>query len=82
MTPRRGGRKENNPDFAEQMVMRERKSPRETYVLTRGDFTRPDKAAGQIAPAVLSAVGRGPLPPINRSRGSIWLAGWSVQRIR
>ncbi len=49
-------KKKANPDVAQQMVMRQRKEPRETFVLTRGDFTRPDSAAGPIAPAVLSAI--------------------------
>jgi hypothetical protein len=39
-----------------QMIMREREQPRETFTLLRGDFTRPDKAAGALEPGVLRAV--------------------------
>ncbi len=39
-----------------QMVMREREQPRETFTLTRGDFTRPDKSAGPLEPGVIRAV--------------------------
>jgi mono/diheme cytochrome c family protein len=49
-------KKKADPNVAQQMIMRQREQPRETYVLTRGNFTRPDVAAGRIAPAVLSAV--------------------------
>jgi hypothetical protein len=52
-----------NPDLAQLMVMRERKEPRETFLLTRGDFTRPDKSAGPLEPGLLHAVP----PPITVS---------------
>ena len=39
------------------MVMREVARPRESYIFSRGDFTRPDKAAGLLRPAVLTAIG-------------------------
>ena len=38
------------------MVMKELAKPRPTFVLTRGDFTRPDKEAGEVEPDVLSHV--------------------------
>ena len=38
------------------MVMRERKDPRETFLMTRGDFTTPDKASGQLKPSFISAI--------------------------
>jgi hypothetical protein len=38
------------------MVMKELAKPRPTFVLTRGDFTRPDKEAGEVEPGVLSHV--------------------------
>jgi hypothetical protein len=50
-------KKKADPNVAQLMIMRQRKQPRETYLLTRGDFTRPDVAAGEVAPAVLAAVG-------------------------
>jgi hypothetical protein len=31
------------------MVMREVAAPRQSYIFARGDFTRPDKAAGVVA---------------------------------
>ncbi|NIP96422.1 MAG: hypothetical protein GWO24_24520, partial [Akkermansiaceae bacterium] len=34
------------------MVMRELKDHRPTFILTRGDFTRPDEEAGEVAPGV------------------------------
>ena len=48
--------KKDNPDVAKQMVMRDLPKPRETFVLTRGDFTRPDKNQGTVSPGVLNAV--------------------------
>ena len=38
------------------MIMQEQEKPRHTYLLTRGDFTRPDIAAGVLKPGVISAV--------------------------
>ncbi len=48
--------KKANPDVANQMIMRDLPKPRETYLLTRGDFTRPDKAQGTLTPGVLQAI--------------------------
>lgn len=48
--------KKTNPNVADQMIMRELKTPRECYLLTRGDFTRPDKSLGGLQPGVLAAV--------------------------
>ena len=48
--------KKDNPNVAKQMVMRDLPKPRETFVLTRGDFTRPDKNLGAVSPGVLNAV--------------------------
>jgi mono/diheme cytochrome c family protein len=38
------------------MIMRDITVPRESYIMTRGDFTRPDKAAGLLQPGVISAI--------------------------
>ena len=73
----RAAEKKSNPDFAQQMIMRERKTPRDTYVLTRGDFTRPDTAAGRVAPAVLSAVSPQP-PATEQALTRLDLARWLV----
>ncbi len=40
---------------AKLMIMRELPRPRETFVLVRGDFTRPDRAAGPLLPGVPAA---------------------------
>jgi hypothetical protein len=62
---------------ASAMVMREIAHPRETYVFTRGDFTRPDKTAGPLQPAVLSAVAPA-LPESAARRTRLDLAKWLV----
>jgi hypothetical protein len=41
---------------AQQMILRERTPPRETFLLTRGNFTRPDVSVGPLRASVLSAV--------------------------
>ena len=38
------------------MVMREVAAPRQSYIFARGDFTRPDKAAGLLRPGVIAAI--------------------------
>lgn len=67
-------KKEPNPRLAQYMIMRDQPQPRETFVFTRGDFTRPDKAAGLLSPGVLSAVA--PSRPKYRTR--LDLANWLV----
>ena len=49
-------RKDPNPKLAQLMIMRDLRQPRETFLLTRGDFTRPDKSTGPLTADVLSAV--------------------------
>ena len=59
------------------MVMKELPRPRPTFLLTRGDFTRPNKQAGEIAPGVLSQV----KPALAQSAGRptrLDLARWLV----
>jgi hypothetical protein len=48
---------------ARTMVLQELQNPRPTWLLTRGDFLRPDKHAGQIQPGVLACLP--PLPPVD-----------------
>ncbi len=60
-----------------QMVMRERAEPRETFTLLRGDFTRPDKAAGPLDPGVLRAVAPAWKPAAPRGT-RLDLARWLV----
>jgi hypothetical protein len=59
------------------MVMRELAEHRPTYILTRGDFTRPDKSAGEVAPGVIQSVP----PALQESAGRatrLELARWLV----
>jgi Protein of unknown function (DUF1553)/Protein of unknown function (DUF1549)/Planctomycete cytochrome C len=73
------GMTSGNTAFA--MVMRDIMEPRESFVFTRGDFTRPDKTLGRLEPGVLSAVA----PPLAQSqpetgvrRTRLDLAKWLV----
>ena len=70
-------RKEPNPRLVPLMVMRDQPQPRETYVFTRGDFTRPDKETGKLAAGVLSAVAPS-LPAVTSPRSRLDLAHWLV----
>lgn len=68
-----------DPRAAALMIMREQPQPRDTFLLTRGDFTRPDTAAGALLPAVLPAVapamdkGSGPDSRLTRLDLAKWL---------
>ena len=46
----------NEKNKANLMVMRDKKDPRETFLLKRGDFTTPDKKIGQLSPSFISAI--------------------------
>ncbi|MBS0202174.1 MAG: PSD1 domain-containing protein [Planctomycetes bacterium] len=70
-------KKEPNPHIAQLMVMRDQPEPRETYIFTRGDFTRPDKDAGKLSAGVLSAVAPA-LPDATSPRTRLDLARWLV----
>jgi hypothetical protein len=59
------------------MVMRDINEPRESYIFTRGDFTRPDKAAGLLQPGVISAIAPA-LPETGKARTRLDLAQWLV----
>jgi hypothetical protein len=59
------------------MVMRDINAPRESYIFTRGDFTRPDKAAGLLQPGVISAIAPA-LPETGTPRTRLDLARWLV----
>jgi hypothetical protein len=65
-----------DPRIAQLMVMRDQPQPRDTYLFTRGDFTRPDKEVGKLVPGVLSAVA--PSLPENAPRTRLDLARWLV----
>ncbi len=59
------------------MIMRDINVPRESYIFTRGDFTRPDKAVGLLQPGVISAIAPA-LPETNQPRTRLDLAQWLV----
>ena len=61
---------------AELLVMKELDTPRETYIALRGDFLRPDKDAGPLAPGGLRAVP--PELPPQEGRTRLDLARWLV----
>lgn len=68
------GKKPANPDIVQAMVMRDQPTPRETYLLTRGDFTRPDTERGPLSPGIFAAIA--PSAPELRTR--LDLAKWLV----
>jgi len=59
------------------MVMRDIAQPRETFLFTRGDFTRPDTTLGQLEPGLLSAVAPD-LPQTAARRTRLDLANWLI----
>ncbi len=65
---------------AEVMIMRDRTPPRQTFILTRGDFLRPDQKVGPLQPGVIAAVQRGFRTPIEQFefKNRIDLAKWLV----
>jgi len=65
------------PRTGKLMVMRELAKPRPTLILTRGDFTRPDKEVGELTPDVLSKV-KPALPDPTSRRNRLDLAKWLV----
>ena len=65
------------PRTGKLMVMRELAKPRPTFILTRGDFTRPDKEVGELTPGVLSKV-KPALPEPTSRRNRLDLAKWLV----
>jgi hypothetical protein len=59
------------------MVMRDLKQARDSYILTRGDFTRPDKAKGKLSPGVFGAIAPA-LPASETPLTRLDLAKWLV----
>ena len=70
-------RKKQDPRRVMAMVMREVASPRQSHILQRGDFTRPDREGGLLQPAVPGAIAPA-LPPAERPRNRLDLARWLV----
>ena len=71
-------RKGASGDTAELMVMRDSVNPRETFIFQRGDFTRPDKAAGTLTPGVPAALSAGFATPPTSFSNRLDLARWLV----
>ncbi len=69
--------KKANPDVAQAMVMRDLLQHRETFLLTRGDFTRPNKELGPLVPGVLAAIAP-PLGAEGAPPNRLDLARWLV----
>lgn len=65
------------PRTGKLMVMKELAKPRTTYLLTRGDFTRPNKDLGELTPGILSKVNPA-LPDATSRRNRLDLAKWLV----
>ena len=65
------------PRTGKLMVMKELAKPRTTYLLTRGDFTRPNKDLGELTPGILSKV-KPALPGSTSRRNRLDLAKWLV----
>ncbi|MEM0968093.1 MAG: hypothetical protein AAGJ31_01975, partial [Verrucomicrobiota bacterium] len=67
-----------HPDLAKKeegaklMIMEDLAAPRDTFLLTRGDFTRPDKELGLLFPGALSSVS--PALPAKEGRNRLELA--------
>jgi len=67
----------NSKTSGEVMVMRDIKIPRDSYILTRGDFTRPDKKVGKLSPGVFAAI-KPALPETDTPRNRLDLAKWLI----
>ncbi len=63
-----------HPESSSQLVLQARTEPRETHILTRGDFLKPAKAVTEGVPAFLN-----PLPP-NAPPTRLTFAKWIVDR--
>lgn len=72
----RPAKKEPNPRIGQLMIMRDQPQPRETYLFTRGDFTRPDKGTGPLTAGVIAAVA--PELPESPKRTRLDLARWLI----
>jgi mono/diheme cytochrome c family protein len=70
-------KKEPKSSLVQLMVMRDLPQPRETFLFTRGDFTRPDKDAGTLSPGVISAVAPA-LSETDAPRTRLDLARWLI----
>ncbi len=60
------------------MVMQDLAMPRATFLLQRGDYTRPDEQAGVLLPGVIAAVSASFQKPPGEFRNRLDLARWLV----
>jgi hypothetical protein len=60
------------------MIMQEQRERRPTYLLTRGDFLRPDREAGEIEPETLAVLPRAEVDSSQRPANRLDLARWLV----
>ncbi|MEA3208771.1 MAG: hypothetical protein QOE70_1828 [Chthoniobacter sp.] len=69
-----------DPDASvvEQMVMEDLPEPRDTFLLQRGDFLRPDKQLGPLQPGVITAVNAAFKTPATTFSNRLDLARWLV----
>lgn len=78
-TPRKKSKEiDLDAPVVEQMVMEELPQPRETFLLQRGDFTRPDKGLGPLQPGVLAVVNAAYRNPPAEFKSRLDLARWLV----
>jgi len=68
--------KKPDPNVVQAMVMRDLPQPRETFLLTRGNFTRPNKELGTLSPGVIAAIA--PPLPEGSARNRLDLSKWLV----
>lgn len=67
-----------NADVVDLMIMQDLEKPRPNYLLTRGDYTRPDEKIGPLQPGVISAVSAAFHEPPQEYRNRLDLARWLV----
>ena len=60
------------------MVMQDLAKPRPTFLLQRGDYTRPDEKAGPLPPGVIAAVNSAFRTPNSEFHNRLDLARWLV----
>jgi mono/diheme cytochrome c family protein len=63
-----------HPESSSQLVLQDREQPRETHLLQRGDFLKPDKVVAPGVPAFLNPL------PTDRPANRLTFAEWLVDR--
>ena len=65
-------------EIVDLMVMQDLAKPRPTFLLLRGDYTRPDEKAGPLQPGVIAAVNSAFRTPHSAFQNRLDLARWLV----